>query len=204
MKGRKKLFLLAIGCLLILAIGCLFIKHNSDSEELTEDFIGTVITTGEESSSEPIPEPSTELNINISNSIVDLPSEPIPEPSTELNISDSITDLPPERKSEQIMLISGSNGEAVAISGDIKSEDISDPVAKENYEQMLGLPEDTEKITISENNPMSEEESKSNATETLSHEQYSQIEQDIRAYTDKQADEWENEVYGKEESYEKD
>ena len=119
------------------------------------------------------------------------------EMDIQLNIEnqpDSDIELPTETAPEPIMLIPGSNGEAVEITGDMTIEDISDPVAKENYKQIFGLQEDAENTMLSEEDTTSDENNNSTIEETISHEQYIEMEQEIRAYTDKQAEDLINEV----------
>lgn len=90
-----------------------------------------------------------------------------------------------------VMIVPGENGQAVVISGDTDLEEIEDEVAKRNIDIMLGKASE-DNADSSEN--ISLEEIPSYPEETLSAEQMQRIEDSVKEYTDKQAEDWLREV----------
>lgn len=108
-----------------------------------------------------------------------------------------------------VMVVPGGNGKAVVVDGSL--EEIEDEVAKQNISIMMGeIPDETLKSSI-EDLEDTEKEDKEKETseslaetipeysdETLSAEQMEKIEDSIREYTDKQAEDIMNQVFGNE------
>lgn len=94
-----------------------------------------------------------------------------------------------------VMIVPGENGQAVVISGDTDLEEIEDEVAKRNIDIMLGRASE-DNADSSEN--ISLEEIPSYPEETLSAEQMQRIEDSVKEYTDKQAEDIMNQVFGNE------
>lgn len=109
-----------------------------------------------------------------------------------------------------VMVVPGENGKAVVVDGSL--EEIEDEVAKQNISIMMGeIPdeilkssiedlEDTEKEDTEKEESLAETSESLAETipvyleETLSVEQMEKIEDSVREYTDKQAEEWFREV----------
>ena len=88
-----------------------------------------------------------------------------------------------------VMVVPGENGKAVVVDGSL--EEIEDEAAKQNISIMMGeIPDETSE-SLAETIP-------EYSDETLSAEQMEKIEDSIREYTDKQAEDIMNQVFGNE------
>ena len=115
-----------------------------------------------------------------------------------------------------VMVVPGENGKAVVVDGSL--EEIEDEVAKQNISIMMGeIPDETLKSSIEDLEDTEKEESLAETSEslaetseslaetipeysdeTLSAEQMEKIEDSVREYTDKQAEDIMNQVFGNE------
>ena len=111
-----------------------------------------------------------------------------------------------------VMVVPGENGKAVVVAGSL--EEIEDEVAKQNISIMMGeIPDETLKSSIEDLEDTEKEDTEKKDTEkeeslaetipeysdeTLSAEQMEKIEDSVREYTDKQAEDIMNQVFGNE------
>lgn len=104
-----------------------------------------------------------------------------------------------------VMVVPGENGKAVVVDGSL--EEIEDEVAKQNISIMMGeIPDEILKSSIEDLEDTEKEDTEKETSEslaetipvyleeTLSVEQMEKIEDSVREYTDKQAEEWFREV----------